>query len=170
MTGLDDATDSILELAAVITDVDLNTLEEFHRIVYQSPATLEGMNDWCKKTHGESGLTAAIPSGTPLAEVEKGLLEVLDKHYAAGDRIVLAGNSIGNDRRFITRYLPDLEKRLHYRMVDVSSFKEIYRERFGIHFQKGNAHRAIGDIQESIKELNHYLSFIQVNRTQKKSP
>ncbi len=78
--------------------------------------------------------------------------------------MVLAGNSIGNDRRFIARYLPELEKRLHYRMVDVSSFKEVFRERYGIQFQKGNNHRAIDDIHESIRELEHYLSFVQVTQ------
>jgi oligoribonuclease len=162
MTGLDEKTDSILEVAAVITDVELKPLEEYHRVVYQTPEVLAGMNDWCKKTHGESGLTAAVPSGTPLDQVEKELLALLDRHYSAQDRIVLAGNSVGNDRRFIDQYLPLLAKRLHYRLIDVSSFKEIYRERYGIAFPKGNAHRAVDDIHESIRELAFYLSYVQI--------
>ncbi len=162
MTGLDDTRDSILELAAVVSDYNLKTLEEFHRIVYQPQSVLDGMNDWCKKTHGESGLTAAVPHGTPLQQVESGMIALLDRHFGKEDKVVLAGNSIGNDRRFIARYMPELEKRLHYRMVDVSSFKEVFRERYGVQFQKGNNHRAIDDIHESIRELEHYLSFVQV--------
>jgi oligoribonuclease len=162
MTGLDEQTDSILEVAAVLTDIELKPLAEFHRIVYQPAEVLESMNDWCKKTHGESGLTAAVPKGTPLAAVEKELNALLDQHYSTGDRIVLAGNSVGNDRRFIDRYMPELAKRLHYRLIDVSSFKEIFRERYRINFPKGNAHRAVDDIHESIRELAHYLSFVQI--------
>ncbi len=162
MTGLDEKIDSILEVAVVLTDIELKPLEEYHRIVFQPPAVLEGMNDWCKKTHGESGLTAAVPNGTPLAQVEKELLALVNKHYSAGDRIVLAGNSVGNDRRFVDQYLPEFAKRLHYRLIDVSSFKEIFRERYGLSFQKGNAHRAVDDIHESIRELTYYLSFVQI--------
>ena len=162
MTGLDDAQDSILELAAIITTPELNVLDELHRIVYQPQSVLEGMNDWCKKTHGESGLTAACATGTALSEVERELLQLLDRHYSAKDRPVLCGNSIGNDRRFIDRYCVEFAKRLHYRMIDVSSFKEIYRERWGIDFKKKNAHRAVDDILESIRELEHYLSYVKI--------
>jgi oligoribonuclease len=162
MTGLDDQKDSILEVAAVITDIELRPLAEYHRIVFQPPHVIESMNDWCKKTHGDSGLTAAIPNGTPLATVEKELIEVLDKHYTSQDRIVLAGNSVGNDRRFIDRYMPEFAKRLHYRLIDVSSFKEIFRERYNLNFPKGNAHRAVDDIHESIRELTFYLSYVTI--------
>lgn len=162
MTGLDDVKDSILEVAAIVTDVELKPLEEFHRVVFQPQEVLDNMNDWCKKTHGESGLTAAIPGGTPLPQVEKDLLELISRHFSEKDRPVLCGNSIGNDRRFIDRYTPDLAKRLHYRMIDVSSFKEVYRDRFKIEFKKKNAHRAVDDILESIRELEHYLSFVKV--------
>lgn len=161
MTGLDEKTDSILEVAAMVTDPQLKTLEEYHRVVFQPPEVLAGMNDWCKKTHGESGLTTAVPQGTPLGEVERELLGLLSRHFSPNDRVLLAGNSIGNDRRFIDRYLPALALRLHYRMIDVSSFKEVYRERWGLTFQKANAHRAIDDIRESIKELEFFLSFVQ---------
>ena len=86
----------------------------------------------------------------------------MDRHYSPNDRAVLAGNSVGNDRRFVDRYLPEMAKRLHYRLVDVSSFKEIFREKFNIHQNKSNAHRAVDDIHESIRELKHYLSFVQI--------
>ncbi len=162
MTGLDDQKDQILEVAAIVTDLELKPLEEFHRVVYQPPEVLAGMNDWCKKTHGESGLTEACAAGTPLAEVERELIELLERHYSARDRVVICGNSIGNDRRFIDRYLIEFSKHLHYRMIDVSSFKEIYRERWGIEFKKKNAHRAVDDIFESIRELEHYLSFVKI--------
>jgi oligoribonuclease len=160
MTGLDDLKDRILEVAAVVTDLELRPREEFHRVVYQPPEVLENMNDWCKRTHGESGLTAAVPHGTPLEQVENELIALVDRHFSAGERPVLAGNSVGNDQRFITRYMPRLTARLHYRVVDVSSFKEIFRERWNIQFAKKNSHRAVDDIHESIRELGHYLSFV----------
>ncbi len=168
MTGLDEKTDHILEIAAVITDPDLKVHEEYHRIVFQPQLILDQMNDWCKKNHGESGLTAAVPTGMPLDQVESELLELLARHFKPDHRIVLAGNSIGNDRRFIDKYMPNFAKRLHYRMVDVSSFKEVFRERWGIKFDKKNAHRAIGDIYESIRELEHYLSFVTIPDASKK--
>ena len=162
MTGLDDNRDHILEVAAVVTDMDFKILEEFHRVVFQPPAVLELMDDWCKKTHGASGLTKAVATGTPLADVERDLVAVLDRHFQKNERIVLVGNSIGNDRRFIDRYMPTLAKHLHYRMIDVSSFKEIFREKYGVKVEKSSNHRAVDDIHSSIKELTTYLSFIKV--------
>jgi oligoribonuclease len=162
MTGLDEAKDSILEVAVVITDWELKTLEEYHRVVFQPPQVLENMNDWCKKTHGESGLTAAVPSGTPLAQVEQELLALIGRHYTSKDRVVLAGNSVGNDKRFVDRYMAQVAQRLHYRLIDVSSFKEVFREKYRIEFKKGNSHRAVDDIHESIGELAHYLSFVKM--------
>jgi oligoribonuclease len=163
MTGLDETRDSILEVAAVVTDVELKTLGELHRIVFQPPSVLEGMNDWCKKTHGESGLTRACATGTPLEVVQKELVALLDQHFGPkADKIILCGNSIGNDRRFVDRHLPDVSRRLHYRLVDVSSFKEIFRERYGLHFKKPEGHRALDDIRQSIAELAFYLSHVQL--------
>ena len=162
MTGLDDKVDRILEVAIVITDLDLKPLEELHRVVFQPPEVLEKMNDWCKKTHKESGLTQAIPQGTPLNEVEEEIVALINKHYQPQDKIVLVGNSVGNDRRFIDSYLPLVSRRLHYRLVDVSSFKEIFREKYHLGFEKKNAHRAVGDIYESMRELQFYLSFVTV--------
>ncbi|MFZ9595394.1 MAG: oligoribonuclease [Bdellovibrionia bacterium] len=161
MTGLDDLRDQILEVAAVITDWDLSPLEEYHAVVFQSEDVLSQMNDWCKKTHGESGLTQAVSQGKPLTQVETELAAFALRHFKSQDRIVLAGNSIWNDRRFIDRCLPQFARHLHYRMIDVSSFKEVYREKYNLSFQKKNTHRALDDIQESISELKFYLSFVQ---------
>jgi oligoribonuclease len=162
MTGLDESTDSILEVAIALSGPDFQIIEQYQRVVFQPPSVVEGMNEWCKKTHGESGLTAAIPSGTPLAQVEKEVLALIEKHYDKNDRVVLCGNSVGNDRRFIDRYMPELAGRLHYRLIDVSSFKEVYRELYGLKFEKKNTHRATDDILESIRELQYYLSFVQI--------
>lgn len=162
MTGLDDSKDHILEVAVIITDLDFIPVAEYDQVVFQSPEVVENMNDWCKKHHGESGLTAAIPSGKKIAEVERDLIDLAKKYFNHDERIVLVGNSVGNDRRFIDRYMPEFAGKLHYRLLDVSSFKEIYREKYGIKFDKKNAHRALGDIHESIAELKHYLSFVSV--------
>jgi len=167
MTGLDDLKDHILEVAVMITDLDFNPVATYDQVVFQSAEIVEGMNDWCKKHHGESGLTAAIPSGKPLKEVERDLVELAKKYFKHDERIVLVGNSVGNDRRFIDRYMPEFAGKLHYRLVDVSSFKEIYREKYGVKFDKKNAHRALGDIQESINELKHYLSFVKISEPAK---
>jgi len=164
MTGLDDQKDHILEVAAVITDMDFKPLEQYNKIVKQPQAVLDGMNDWCKKTHGASGLTAGVPGGAELAGVERELVAMLDGYFKPDHRIVLCGNSIGNDRRFIDRHLPLLAARLHYRMIDVSSFKEIFREKYGIKVEKSDKHRAIGDVFESIRELQTYLSYVQVKQ------
>jgi len=165
MTGLDENVDCILEVAIVITDIDFKPLEEYHRIVFQPPEVLDKMNDWCKKTHGESGLTAAIPTGIPLPSVEREILELIGRHFDAQDRIVLAGNSVNNDKRFIDKYLPTVAKRLHYRLIDVSSYKEIFRDKYNLAFQKQNAHRAVDDIYESIRELSFYLSYVTVPKS-----
>ncbi len=162
MTGLDDVKDHILEVAVMITDIELNPVAEYNQVVFQSQTVLENMNDWCKDHHGKSGLTAAVPGGKAVAEVEKDLLEFSKKFFRPDERIVLVGNSVGNDRRFIDRYMPTFAAKLHYRVVDISSFKEIFRERYGIKFEKKNSHRALGDIQESIAELRHYLTFVQI--------
>ncbi len=162
MTGLDETRDHILEIAIAITDLELKIVHEYQKVVLQPQSILDGMNDWCKENHGRSGLTAEVPKGTPLAEIEKELLKICNEYFKPEERIVLVGNSVGNDRRFIDKYLTEFAKRLHYRLIDVSSFKEIFRERYKVKFDKKNAHRAQGDIRESIRELEHYLSFVKV--------
>lgn len=161
MTGLDEKVHHILEVAIVITSWDFKVLEEFHRVVYQPPAILGLMDDWCRKTHGDSGLTAQVQKGTPLAAVERDIMDIVHRHYKKDERVVLVGNSVGNDKRFLDYYMPQLAKRLHYRIVDVSSFKEVFRNRYSIEIEKKGSHRAIDDIKESIQELKHFLTFVQ---------
>ncbi len=161
MTGLDHTTDQILEVAVVVTDMQLKPLAELHRIVFQPIEVLDRMTDFVRDLHQKSGLTQAVSQGTPLAEVEKELISLIESHFDPKERVVLAGNSVGNDKRFIDQYLPEVAKRLHYRIVDVSSFKEVFRERYRLNFEKKNAHRAVDDIYESIRELEYYLSYVK---------
>lgn len=162
MTGLDENVDRILEVAVIITDLELNILDTYHRVVFQPKEVLDAMNEWCKQTHGKSGLTAAVATGTPLETVEKDLLGLAAKHYAGGEKIVLCGNSVGNDQRFVNKYLPELAKKTHYRLVDVSSFKEVFRSKWDVTVTKAEGHRALDDILESIGELKTYLSFVDL--------
>jgi oligoribonuclease len=165
MTGLDEKTDRIIELAAIVTDYDLNPVDQKHYVIHQPAEIMENMNDWCKEHHGKSGLTELVKTGWKQETVEEELCAWVRKHFGAKkgkDGAVLAGNSIHNDRRFIDAHLPAFAELLHYRMVDVSSFKEVFRERYGIKYEKKNAHRAIGDLEESIAELRHYLGFVKL--------
>lgn len=162
MTGLDLATDTILEVAVVLTDIHFNILEEYSKVVFQPPEALQKMSDWCKKTHGESGLTAAVATGAPLSIVEDEVVALIERHYSKKERIVLVGNSVGNDKMFIERFMPKFSKRLHYRIIDVSSFKELFMNKFGIKFTKPNGHRARADITDSIEELKFYLQYVHL--------
>ncbi|HBF11892.1 MAG TPA: oligoribonuclease [Deltaproteobacteria bacterium] len=162
MTGLDEKVDSILEVAVIITDVDFNVLEQYDQVVFQPQNVLEAMNDWCKKHHGESGLTAKVKDGKPLAQVETDLLQLIQKYFSKDEKVVLCGNSVGNDQRFALKYMPEVSKRLHYRIVDVSSFKEIFKAKYGAKFKKKNTHRALEDILETIEELKSYLSMVSM--------
>jgi oligoribonuclease len=164
MTGLDETQDHILEVAAVVTDVDFKVLGQYEAIVYQPQSVIDNMNDWCKNQHGASGLTAKIPQGTPLEKVEQELITFAQRFFKSKDRIVLCGNSVGNDRRFIDYHMKAFASRLHYRLIDVSSFKEIFRDKYAFTFEKANKHRAIDDILESIQELQAYLSCVDVEK------
>ncbi|HEY8279249.1 MAG TPA: oligoribonuclease [Bdellovibrionota bacterium] len=161
MSGLEVSKCRILEVAAIVTNRDFVPLETYHAIVYQPPEVLEAMDAWCKENHGKSGLTAAVAKGVPESEAEKQLLALIDRHFPAKERPILAGNSIGQDRKFIDAYMPALAERLHYRMLDVSSFKIIFNDRFGLRYEKRGTHRALDDILESIAELTLYLSHVR---------
>ncbi|MBC2594035.1 oligoribonuclease [Ruficoccus amylovorans] len=160
MTGLDPQTDRILEAAWIVTDKDFNELATYDTAIYQEPETLAAMNDWCKKTHTESGLVDRVASGIGEDELEEKLLDTLAAHFGP-DPVLLAGNSIGQDRKFVDRYLPKFSQKLHYRMLDVSSFKVVFQTCYGKSFSKKGTHRALDDIRESIGELRYYLSFMQ---------
>ncbi|MFH1016559.1 MAG: oligoribonuclease [Pseudomonadota bacterium] len=161
MTGLDPETCRILEVAAVVTDLNLKPIDEFHAIVRQPKRYLDTMDAWCTRTHGRSGLTREVGKGKPLKDVEARLVRLARKHFPKG-KIVLCGNSVSQDRKFIDRYLPKLARLLHYRIIDVTSFKEVFRSKYGMELEKSDAHRARQDIFESIAELAYYLNFIRV--------
>lgn len=161
MSGLEVSQCRILEVAAIVTDKDLKPLETYEAIVFQETAVLAAMDAWCTENHGKSGLTAAVATGKQESLVESELLALVNRHFKPEDRPILCGNSIGQDRKFIDAYMPALAKRLHYRMLDVTSLKIVFESSFGIAFKKKDAHRALGDIEESIAELKHYLGFVQ---------
>jgi len=162
MSGLEVEKCKILEVAAIVTDNGFTPLQSYHAVVFQPNEVLAAMDDWCTKHHGASGLTAAVANGAPLEDVESALLAMVNAHFGPKDRPVLAGNSIGQDRKFIDAYMPALSARLHYRMLDVSSYKVVFNDRFGISYPKRESHRALDDILESIGELTLYLSYVRV--------
>jgi oligoribonuclease len=161
MTGLDLQTDELVEIAVVITDYDLNILDPGLDIVIKPDASaLEGMGDFVREMHTSSGLITEIPDGVSVAEAEYEVLEYLLKFIPAEQRAALAGNSIGTDRAFLTKFMPRLDNQLHYRNVDVSSIKELARRWYPRAYfqapQKDGGHRALADILESIRELAYY--------------
>ncbi len=161
MTGLDVEKEVIIEAAAIVTDFDFKILDQYHTVVRQDQKYLEAMDDWNKKHHGESGLTEKIPHGKDPALVESELCAMIDKNFQK-DKPMLAGNSISQDRLFIDRYFKNLASKLHYRILDVSSWKIIFNEKYNLKYQKKNTHRALEDIQASIAELQFYLEKIKV--------
>jgi oligoribonuclease len=162
MTGLDPERERIIEVATIITDGQLTELGTGPELViHQDDEILAAMDDWNKKHHGGSGLVDRVKASTVSdADAEAQTIEFINKHCGAKERPVLAGNSIHQDRRFIHRYMPALDKRLHYRMVDVSTIKELARRWFPQLIAKipvkKETHRALDDIRESIDELRFY--------------
>ncbi|OYQ72725.1 oligoribonuclease [Wohlfahrtiimonas sp. G9077] len=159
MTGLEENLDHIIEIASIVTDSDLNVVAEGPVIaIHQPDDVLELMDDWNQKTHGESGLIERVrQSNISLAEAEEMTYEFLRLWIAKGTS-PLCGNSIGTDRRFLKRYMPHIDQYLHYRNVDVSSFKEMIKRWYpnGAMYEKKNTHKALDDIRESIGELKFY--------------
>lgn len=159
MSGLDPQCCRILEIATVVTDGELEILAEGpDLVVYQPPEVLEAMDQWCTRHHGESGLTAQVQASTiDDAEAERLTLEFLAQWTQPGVS-PLCGNSIYQDRRFIVRYMPKIDEFLHYRLVDVSSIKELSRRWYPDLKPppKRETHRALDDIRESIEELRFY--------------
>ena len=160
MTGLDSQTDRIIEIAAIITDSQLNILAEGPVLaIHQSDATLAKMDDWNQKQHGESGLIARVrASQTNEREAELRTLEFLNLYVPRG-KSPMCGNSICQDRRFLARCMPELEAYFHYRNLDVSTLKELARRWYPERskgFSKTSAHLALQDIRDSIEELRFY--------------
>ena len=160
MTGLEPEHDVIIEMATIVTDSDLNILATGPVIaVHQNDALLAGMDEWNTRTHGESGLTQRVrDSKISTAEAEAQTIAFLEQWVPKG-KSPICGNSIGQDRRFLCRYMPTLEAFFHYRNLDVSTLK-ILAERWAPQikegFQKKGTHQALDDIRESIAELQYY--------------
>ncbi|BBH54220.1 oligoribonuclease [Fluviispira sanaruensis] len=161
MSGLDHTKERILEVALVITDLSFHVVKEYISVVHQNEDILKGMDSWCTEHHGKSGLTAKVPHGKPEKEVEQDIIALIQE-YSPQEKIILAGNTIGQDRKFIDQWMPDLAKSLHYRMLDVSSFKIVYENIFNKKYDKKHKHRALEDIIESIEELKFYLQFVNI--------
>jgi len=167
MSGLVPERDRILEVAMVVTDAELNTLVEAPVfVIHQEDAVLDAMDAWNKSTHGKSGLVDKVRVSTLTeGEAESALIAVLKPIVAAGTA-PLAGNTVHQDRRFMARYMPALESYLHYRIVDVSTLKELARRWNPVAMQglaKEGRHEALADVHESIAELRHYRNtFLRV--------
>lgn len=160
MTGLEPDTDRIIEVAVVVTDMHLNVLAEGPVFaIHQSDETLDKMDAWNKGTHGRSGLTERVKASTVTeAQAEADLIAFLKQWVPAG-KSPMCGNTIGQDRRFMVRYMPKLEAFFHYRNVDVSTLKELckrWKPEIVSGFKKHQKHTAMADIIESIEELKYY--------------
>lgn len=162
MTGLDLGKDALVEIAALVTDADLNVLGDgVDVVIHADDTTLDGMPDVVRDMHAKSGLTEEVRRSTvSVADAEQQVLDYVRTYVPDSRTAPLAGNSIATDRGFIARDMPTLDSHLHYRMVDVSSIKELCRRWFPrIYYaqpEKGLAHRALADIKESIRELEYY--------------
>ncbi|MCX5069565.1 oligoribonuclease [Micromonospora lupini] len=168
MTGLDLGSDKLIEVAALVTDPDLNVLGDgVDVVIHADEAALEAMPEVVQTMHAKSGLTEEVRrSAVTLAEAEDRVLEYVSTFVKDPRTAPLCGNSIATDRGFIARDMPRLDAHLHYRMIDVSSIKELCRRWYPrVYFgqpQKGLAHRALADIRESIRELEYYRRTIFV--------
>lgn len=161
MTGLDLDVDELVEIAVVITDFNLTPLDEgLSLVIAPSAAALEHMGEFVTEMHTSSGLIEEIPHGLSLEEAQRRVLEYVRSFVPEEKKAPLAGNSIGTDRAFLAKYMPELDAHLHYRNIDVSSVKELAHRWFPrVYFQapsKDGGHRALADILESIRELAYY--------------
>ncbi|GAB3905354.1 oligoribonuclease [Microbispora bryophytorum] len=167
MTGLDLGRDALIEVACIVTDGELNQLDEGVDVVIKPPAeTLEQMSEVVREMHTASGLLRALAAGVTLAEAEAVVLDYIRSHVPEAKKAPLCGNSIATDRAFIARDLPLVDAFLHYRMVDVSSIKELARRWYPrVYFaspEKQGGHRALADITESVRELRYYRAAVFV--------
>jgi oligoribonuclease len=168
MTGLDLAHDALIEVAVLVTDSDLTVLDKGLDIVIGAPAeTLDSMNEVVSAMHAASGLTDAVRASTiTIQDAERQVLDYIRQFVPEPRTAPLAGNSIATDRGFLARDMPALDNHLHYRMVDVSSIKELTRRWYPrVYYaqpEKGMQHRALADIEESIQELRYYRSAVFV--------
>ena len=167
MTGLDLEADALIEVAALVTDFDLNVLGDGVDIVIKPPReSLDQMVAFVDQMHKHSGLLEELDNGTTLEDAQAQVLAYVKEHCPEGSRPPLAGNTVATDRSFLARDMPELEQFLHYRIVDVSSIKELSRRWFPRAYYnaptKGGNHRALADIRESIEELRYYRDAVFV--------
>ena len=167
MTGLDLVADALIEVAALVTDFDLNVIGEGIDLVIKPPQeALDQMDEFVRNMHTSSGLLAELDHGITLNEAEEQVLAYIREHCPDGSRPPLAGNTVATDRAFLARDMRELESFLHYRIVDVSSIKELARRWFPRAYYNSPAktgnHRALADIQESIEELRYYRAAVFV--------
>ncbi|MEX2014854.1 MAG: oligoribonuclease [Candidatus Saccharimonadales bacterium] len=161
MTGLNPENDRIIEVAVEVTDFEFKTLASYEALISQSKKALKGMNEWSKNQHQASGLIERVKKeGRDESEVARELIGFIKAEFG-NEPAILAGNSIHNDRAFIKRWWPEVDEVLHYRMLDVSSFKILMQAKYGINFAKKDVHRAFDDIQASIAELQYYISALK---------
>ena len=164
MTGLDTEKDVILEVAVEVTDFDFKTLASYEAVVFQPPEVMANMNEWAMEQHASSGLVERIrKEGRAEKEVIHELVGFITAEFGT-EPAILAGNSIHNDRNFIIRRWPEVDKLLHYRMLDVSSFKILMQAKYDVNFHKKDVHRAFDDIQASIAELQYYIGELQKDK------
>lgn len=166
MTGLNPAKDRILEVAAIVTDWDFNELETFESGVGHDPVALKLLvdaNPWYAEHPDNTDALLKLSAGSQPEEfVAAKFEEFINRHFKKGESALLAGNSIHMDRRFIRHWWPNVESRLHYRMLDVSAWKVVMIGKYGVEYEKLEKHRALDDIRESIDELKFYLSNMTV--------
>jgi oligoribonuclease len=167
MTGLDLARDALVEIACIVTDGELSPVDDGIDVVIKPPAeALDNMPDVVREMHTSSGLLAALGSGVTLAEAQDLVLGYVRQHVPDSRKVPLCGNSIATDRAFLARDMPELDEFLHYRMVDVSSIKELARRWYPRTYfaspEKRGGHRALADIRESIRELRYYREAVFV--------
>lgn len=163
-TGFDSAKDVILEVSAEVTDFDFRTLGSYEVRIKNDPKVLvERMKQntfWQDHPENRDNFLNHNDEGKPASEVEQELIKFVEQHFGS-EPAVLAGNSIHSDRAMIKAWWPALDLRLHYRMLDVTSWKIVMQGKFGVEYEKANNHRAYDDIQESIAELQYYLDWLQ---------
>lgn len=161
MTGLNPSEHVIIEIAAEVTDFNFKTLASYEAVISHPEEVLNNSNEWSFKQHTESGLYAKIKNeGRPEEQVKHELIGFITAQFGE-EPAILAGNSIHNDRIFISKWWPEVDELLHYRMLDVTTLKIIMQGKYGYEYQKKDAHRAFDDIQASIAELQHYLEKIK---------
>jgi oligoribonuclease len=161
MTGLDPEQHVITEIAVEITDWDFTTLATYEAVIFQPDEVLDKSSEWVKNQDIQSGLFDHVRTkGRPEQEVVRELVQLI-KHEFGDASVMLAGNSIHQDRRFIRKWWPEVEALLHYRMLDVSSWKVVMAGKYGVGFEKQEQHRAAVDIRESIAELEYYLAWLK---------